>query len=304
MSGKPRILIVGAYGQVGRELQRSFSDAGEITLRDRDTVDLAQADEVRAMVRDAAPNVILNAAAYTAVDRAEAEPEMAMAVNEQAPRILAEEALRTDALLVHYSTDYVFDGSKTSPWVETDKPNPLNVYGTSKLAGEEAIRKAGGKYLIFRTSWVYGPHGSNYLLTMLRLGRERESLKIVDDQIGAPTPSVELADATRAIVSGVLAGQFGDLSNWAGLYHMTSSGAVSWCGFAQAIFARAGDLLDGKMPVVHPILSSEYPVAAKRPQNSVISNEKLRARFGVQLSSWEAALDAVLLRLKADRPGL
>jgi dTDP-4-dehydrorhamnose reductase len=297
MSSKPRILIVGAYGQVGRELQRSFADAGEITVRDRDTVDLAEPDQVRVMVRDAAPEIILNAAAYTAVDRAEAEPEVAVAVNAQAPRILAEEALRMDALLVHYSTDYVFDGSKTNPWVETDKPNPLNVYGTSKLAGEEAIREVGGKYLIFRTSWVYGPHGSNFLLTMLRLGHERESLKIVDDQVGGPTTSIELADATRTIVSGVLAGQFGEVPNWSGLYHMTCGGTVSWCGFARAIFARAGALLDGKVPVISPILSSEYPTAAIRPQNSVLSNEKLGALFGVHLASWEAALNEVVRML-------
>jgi dTDP-4-dehydrorhamnose reductase len=301
MSSRPRILIVGAYGQVGRELQRSFSDAGDITVRDRDTVDLAEPDQVRAMVRSAAPDIILNASAYTAVDRAEAEPEVANAVNAQAPGILAEEALRTDALLVHYSTDYVFDGSKTSPWVETDKPNPLNVYGKSKLAGEEAIRNVGGKYLIFRTSWVYGPHGSNFLLTMLRLGRERESLKIVDDQVGGPTTSVELADATRTIVSGILAGQFGEVSNWSGLYHMTCGGTVSWCGFARAIFARADALLDGKMPVISPILSSEYLTAAKRPQNSVLSNEKLRARFGIRLASWESALGEVVRRLTMPR---
>jgi dTDP-4-dehydrorhamnose reductase len=301
MSSRPRILIVGAYGQVGRELQRSFSDAGDITVRDRDTVDLAEPDQVRAMVRSAAPDIILNASAYTAVDRAEAEPEVANAVNAQAPGILAEEALRTDALLVHYSTDYVFDGSKTSPWVETDKPNPLNVYGKSKLAGEEAIRNVGGKYLIFRTSWVYGPHGSNFLLTMLRLGRERESLKIVDDQVGGPTTSVELADATRTIVSGILAGQFGEVSNWSGLHHMTCGGTVSWCGFARAIFARADALLDGKMPVISPILSSEYLTAAKRPQNSVLSNEKLRARFGIRLASWESALGEVVRRLTMPR---
>ena len=235
MSSQWRILIVGAYGQVGRELQRSFADAGEIISRDRDTVDLAVPDQVRTMVRDAAPDIILNAAAYTAVDRAESEPEAAMAVNARASGILAEEALRAGALLVHYSTDYVFDGSKAGPWVETDRPNPLNVYGASKLAGEEAIQQVGGKYLIFRTSWVYGPHGQNFLLTMLRLGRERESLQIVDDQIGAPTTSIELADATRTIVSGVLAGQFGAPASWAGLYHMTCGGSVSWCGFARAI---------------------------------------------------------------------
>jgi dTDP-4-dehydrorhamnose reductase len=297
MSNQPRILIVGAYGQVGRELQRSFADAGEIITRDRDTVDLAVPDQVRSMVRSIAPDIILNASAYTAVDRAESEPEVAMAVNAQAPGILAEEALRMGALLVHYSTDYVFDGSKTSPWVETDKPNPVNVYGATKLAGEEAIREVGGKYLIFRTSWVYGPHGSNFLLSMLRLGRERDSLNIVDDQVGAPTTSVELADATRTIVNGVLTGQFGNVPDWAGLYHMTCGGSVSWCGFARAIFASAGTLLHGKIPTVNAITSAEYPTAAKRPRNSVLSNERLNTHFGVQLAPWEAALYAVLLQL-------
>ena len=297
MSNRPRILIVGATGQVGVELQRSFAEYGEIICRDRDTVDLAVQDQVRAMVREASPNIILNAAAYTAVDRAESEPDVAMAVNAGAPTILAEEARRTGALLVHYSTDYVFDGSKTSPWVETDKPNPLNVYGASKLAGEEAIQKIGGKYLIFRTSWVFGPHGKNYLLTMLRLGRERDSLNIVDDQIGAPTSSIELANATRSIVGGVLGGKFGATPNWAGLYHMTCSGSVSWCGFARAIFTRAKSLLDGKMPVVNPISTSEYPTPAKRPPNSCLSNEKLEAHFAVHLAPWDAALDETVHRL-------
>jgi dTDP-4-dehydrorhamnose reductase len=297
VSNQPRILIVGAYGQVGVELQRSFADTGEIVCRDRDTVDLAVPDQVRAMVRDAAPDIILNAAAYTAVDRAESEPEVAAAVNAQAPAILAEEAQRTGALLVHYSTDYVFDGSKPSPWAETDQPNPLNVYGATKLAGEEAIQQVGGKYLIFRTSWVFGPHGQNFLLTMLRLGRERDSLNIVDDQIGAPTTSIELANATHAIVSSVLNGQFGAVSNWAGLYHMTCGGSVSWCGFARAIFARAQALLDGKMPVVHPISTSAYPTPAKRPHNSCLSNEKLLTCFAIRLAPWETALDEALRRL-------
>jgi dTDP-4-dehydrorhamnose reductase len=297
VSRRPRILIVGAAGQVGRELQRSFADAGEIVACGRGTGDLAAPDQLRAMVRSAAPDVILNAAAYTAVDRAESEPEVAMAVNAQAPGILAEEALRADALLGHYSTDYVFDGSKEGPWVETDTPHPLNVYGASKLAGEKAIQQVGGKYLIFRTSWIYGPHGHNFLLTMLRLGRERESLNIVADQFGAPTTSIELADATRAIVSGVLAGQFGTASSWAGLYHMTCGGSVSWCGFARAIFTHANALLDGKMPAVNPIPSSGYPTPARRPQNSVLSNEKLRSRFGVCLAPWETALDEAVRRL-------
>jgi dTDP-4-dehydrorhamnose reductase len=297
MSSQPKVLIVGHLGQVGVELQRSFSGFGEIICHDRESVDLANPDQVRAMVRQTAPDIILNAAAYTAVDRAESEPEAAMAVNAVAPQVMAEEALRVGALLVHYSTDYVFDGSKITPWVETDQPNPLNVYGASKLAGEEAIQKVGGRYLIFRTSWVYGPHGNNFLLTMLRLARERASLDIVDDQYGGPTTSIELADATRAITNGVLAGDFGAADNWAGLYQMTCGGSVSWCGFAQAIFARADLLLCGKRPVVRPIASSKYITQAKRPRNSVLSNDKLFSRFGYRLASWESGLDTVIMRL-------
>jgi dTDP-4-dehydrorhamnose reductase len=297
MSHQPRVLIVGHLGQVGVELQRSFSGFGEIVCHDRDTVDIAAPDQLRAMVRRAAPDVILNAAAYTAVDRAESEPNAAIAVNGTAPGILAEEALRANALLIHYSTDYVFNGSKITPWVETDQPDPLNVYGASKLAGEEAVQTVGGKYLIFRTSWVYGPHGNNFLLTMLRLARERESLNIVDDQFGAPTTSISLADATRAIVAGVLAGSYGTADKWAGLYHMTCGGSVTWRGFAEAIFARAGGLLDGKHPAVHPIASSEYPTPANRPRNSVLSNEKLIDCFGLRLPSWETALGEVITRL-------
>jgi dTDP-4-dehydrorhamnose reductase len=297
VSAPLRILIAGAAGQLGRELQRSFADAGEIICHDCDTVDLADPDQVRAMVRRTAPQIILNAAAYTAVDRAEGETEAAVAVNSTAPRVLAEEARRCNALLVHYSTDYVFDGSKPGPWSETDKPNPLSVYGTSKLAGEEAIQEVGGKYLIFRTSWVYGPHGRNFLLTMLRMARERDELRIVDDQFGAPTSSIELADATRSVVSGVLDGRFGPTEDWAGLYHMTCSGSTSWCGFASAIFSHGAGLLHGKVPVVKPISSSEYITPAKRPRNSVLSNEKLYTRFGARLAPWETGLDAVLSRL-------
>jgi dTDP-4-dehydrorhamnose reductase len=303
MSNQPRVLIVGHLGQVGVELQRSFSGFSEIICHDRDTVDIAAEDQLRAMVRGISPDVILNAAAYTAVDRAETEPDAAMAVNGAAPGILADEALRAGALLVHYSTDYVFDGSKITPWVEKDQPNPLNVYGASKLAGEKAVQKVGGKYLIFRTSWVYGPHGNNFLLTMLRLAKERASLNIVDDQFGAPTTSISLADATREIVGGVLTGSYGSADKWAGLYHMTCGGAVSWRGFAEAIFARAEGLLCSKHPVVHPIASAEYPVPAKRPRNSVLSNELLSDCFGLRLPSWESALDTVIARL-AERNAL
>ena len=298
MSGLPRVLIVGNAGQVGVELRRSFAGCGEVIGVDRESVDLAHADQVRALVRRIEPEIILNAAAYTAVDRAESEPELAMAVNAEAPRILAEEALSCNALLVHYSTDYVFDGSKQGEWTEQDVPAPLNAYGASKLAGEEAIRQVGGRVLIFRTSWVYGPHGSNFLLTMLRLARQRDSISVVGDQIGSPTTSIELARATQAIVSGVIAGRFGATEDWAGLYHMTCCGSTSWFGFAQAIFARAEKLLDGKVPQVTQIASQDYPTAAVRPRNSVLSNAKLERRFGVRLAPWETALDEVLQTLK------
>ena len=265
MTGSPRVLIVGGAGQVGRELQRSFASFGDIVAVDRESLDIAIPEEIRALIRRVRPQVILNAAAYTAVDRAESEPELAMAINGDAPRVLAEEARSSDALLVHYSTDYVFDGSKAAPWIEDDAPYPLSVYGASKLAGEEAIRKVGGRYLIFRTSWVYGPHGNNFLLTMLRLGRERDVLRVVDDQHGAPTSSIEIANATRVIAEGALAGRFGESEARAGLYHMTCSGATTWCGFAQAIFARTAHRLDGRVPEVKAIASSEFPTAAKRP---------------------------------------
>ena len=301
---KPRILIVGGAGQVGVELQRSFAGFGRVRAVDRETFDMADAEQTRALVREDAPQVILNAGAYTTVDRAETEPRLAMAINAEAPRVLAEEAQRLNALLVHYSTDYVFDGSSRKPWVETDEPGPLGLYGESKLAGERAIEQVGGRYLIFRTSWVYGPHGNNFLLTMLRLAGERERLSIVDDQVGGPTTSIELARATRAVVAGVLQGSFGSVDDWAGLYHMTCSGVVSWFGFAQAIFARAATQLNVRAPELTPITTEQYPLPAKRPKYSVLSNQKLADRFGVRLSAWEDALDEVFKRLGEVRPAV
>lgn len=285
---------------MGRELQRSFADFGTIVAIDHKSVDLAVPEQVRAVVKRVSPTLILNTAAYTAVDRAESDAEQAMAINAEAPRVLAEEARELNALLVHYSTDYVFDGTKPGPWTEDDATHPLNAYGKSKLAGEEAIRRVGGAALVFRTSWIYGPHGKNFLLTMLRVGNERESLSVVDDQFGAPTSSIALADATRAVVEGAVAGRFGSSATWAGLYHMTCGGSTNWCGFAEAIFSRAGDLLDGRRPLVKPIASSEYPTPAKRPRNSVLSNARLKERFGIALPAWEAALDEVLGRLKME----
>ncbi|MGO8758557.1 MAG: dTDP-4-dehydrorhamnose reductase [Terracidiphilus sp.] len=290
----PRILIVGNAGQLGRELERIFAGVGPIVAVDRESVDLADEEQTRALVHRAAPDVILNAAAYTAVDRAESEIAAAHAINALAPRVLAEEAAARNALLVHYSTDYVFNGSKQDPWTEDDAPAPLNVYGASKLAGEQAIQNSRARHLIFRTSWVYGPHGNNFLLTMLRLARERDRLSVVDDQFGAPTTSIELARATHAIVTGILAGRFGEAKDWTGLYHMTCAGSVSWFGFAQAIFARAAERLAIKPPELTPIPTAEYPTPATRPRNSVLSNARLRARFGVQLPPWESALGEVI----------
>ena len=294
MSSRPRVLVTGADGQVGRALLSKFASTSEMIGCNRQALDLSNPDQVRAKVREIRPEIIINAGAYTAVDRAETERDLAMAINGQAPGVLAEEAKNSGSILIHYSTDYVFDGSKNGPWIEDDRTNPLSVYGASKLAGEEAMRSVGGRYLIFRTSWVYAPEGKNFVLTMLRLGRERDSLNVVDDQVGAPTTAAELARATHEIATGIPAGTYGSQSDWAGTYHMTSAGSTSWCDFARAIFERSPHLLDGKKPVVNPIKTSEYPTPAKRPLNSVLSNEKLQQRFGVRLAGWQSALDEVL----------
>jgi dTDP-4-dehydrorhamnose reductase len=287
-----RVLILGAQGQLGIELQKAFQGAGEVVALGRDRCDLANLETIRKAIVEANPTIVLNAAAYTAVDRAESEPALAMRVNGDAPGVLAEEARRIGALLVHYSTDYVFDGSKRGPWVEDDPVNPLNEYGRSKLAGERKIAEAGGRYLIFRTSWVYSPHGQNFLRTMLRLGREREQLRVVNDQIGAPTTAAALARATRAVVdSGV---QDAD----SGIYHMTCAGETSWCGFAREIFRRAWAPEGRKWPVVVGIPDTEYSTPAKRPKNSVLSNAKLLSRFGVVLRRWEDALGETLAAME------
>lgn len=301
MSDGPRVLILGATGQLGMELQRSFAGTNPLVALGREGLDLGVPAQIREVLERVRPDVILNAGAYTAVDRAESERELAFAINGRAPRLLAEEASRANALLVHYSTDYVFNGRKAEPWREDDPTGPLNVYGASKLAGEEAIREVGGRYLILRTSWVYAPHGKNFLFTMLRLGQERHELTVVNDQVGAPTTSIELARATWSLVDGVLAGKYGDTAQWAGVYHMTCGGYTTWCGFAQAIFQRAGALLEGHRPHVVPIPSRDYPTPARRPQNSVLSNALLKERFGVQLAPWEAALDEVIAEVERKR---
>jgi dTDP-4-dehydrorhamnose reductase len=258
----------------------------------RDRCDLADLDQISRVMAEVQPEIILNAAAYTAVDRAESEPELALRINGAAPRLLAEEACKTGALLVHYSTDYVFDGSKASRWIEDDPTGPLNTYGASKLAGEQGIVAAGGRHLIFRTSWVVSPHGNNFLRTMLRLGAERDQLKIVNDQTGAPTSALAIASATREVLNHLHSD-----SPW-GIYHMTCAGQTTWCGFAQAIFQRARHPENREWARVTGIPGAEYPTPAARPGNSVLSNGKLHAAFDVHLPSWEQALDETLRTLR------
>jgi dTDP-4-dehydrorhamnose reductase len=295
----PRVLVTGADGQVGRALLQSFAGSAEVIGCNRNSLDLANADQIRERVRALAPDIIINAGAYTAVDRAESERDLAFAINGRAPGILAEEAHRASALLVHYSTDYVFNGSKRGPWIEDDATGPLSVYGASKLAGEEAIRSVGGRHLIFRTSWVYAPEGKNFVLTMLRLARERDSLKVVDDQVGAPTTAAELARATHAISTEIFAGKLENTPVWSGVYHMTCSGSVSWYGFARTIFKRAHKLIGVKAPKINPIATSDYPTPAKRPHNSTLCNDKLQRTFNVCLTPWQSALDEVLAAIAA-----
>ena len=279
-----RILLLGRNGQVGWELERALAPLGEVKAFDRAGLDLADAPRLAAAVRALQPEVIVNAAAYTAVDKAESERDAAFAVNAAGPRVLAEEAKRIGALLVHYSTDYVFDGAKGSPYVEDDTPNPINVYGASKLAGEEAIRKAGCRHLVLRTSWVYGPRGRNFMLTMLRLARERPELRVVDDQVGAPTSSGVIARATPAILERAMRSP-----GLGGLYHLAAGGETSWCGFARAIFAQARIAT----PVV-PIRTEDYPTPARRPKNSRLDCSRLRDTFGVTLAPWGEGLAEAL----------
>lgn len=286
MTAARRILLTGARGQVGWELRRTLSCLGEVVALDSRSMNLVDADAVRQTVREMAPNIIVNPAAYTAVDKAESEPELAHAVNAVAPGILAEEAGRLGALLVHYSTDYVFNGSGSTPWQEDDACDPLNVYGATKLAGERAIQAAGCRHLIFRTSWVYGARGSNFLLTMRRLMRERPELKIVADQVGAPTWCRDLAEATAQALSQITSpmSAANQAEPW-GIYHVTNAGETSWHGFAGAIQAH-----DGAGVRLLPIPSSDYPTPARRPLNSRLNNDKLKRTFGISLQDWRAAL--------------
>lgn len=289
MSSPLRILISGQHGQVSLALQQCLNGLGELIVVGREQLDLSQPESIRAVVREIKPDLIINAAAHTAVDQAESEPDLAYAINATAPGVFAEEAKALGVPFIHYSTDYVFDGSKEGVWNESDTPNPLGVYGSSKLAGEQAIAKVGGQYLILRTSWVYSLTGRNFLLTMQRLLQEREKLTVVADQIGAPTWAGTIAQSTRELIERW---RYGKPGAW-GVYHLTASGETSWFGFAQAI---GQELIKAGKPcaALEPIPSSAYPTPAKRPLNSRLDCSRLQQEWGVsQPNWWDAMLECL-----------
>jgi dTDP-4-dehydrorhamnose reductase len=286
-----KILLTGAGGQVGGELATQLTAHGDVLAMDRKALDIADPDAIVSVMRAAEPDIVVNAAAYTAVDLAERERDLAFAVNARAPQVLAEEAKRTGALLVHYSTDYVFDGRATTPYDESSPTGPLNAYGESKLEGERAIASSGAAALVLRTSWVYGLTGKNFFLTIRRLARERDELRIVADQTGTPNWSRDLAQATARLVA---LGR-GDLAERTGLYHFTSMGSTTWHGFACAIVENKGK------PLVTGIPTSEYPTPARRPAYGVLATDKFARTFGFRLPAWQEGLAACLRAERAPR---
>jgi len=304
----PTILLTGKNGQVGRELTAMLPRIGNLVAVGRGELDLSKPDDICKLIREIKPQLIVNAAAYTAVDKAESEEDLAGAVNAQAPGIIAEEAKNLGVGVVHYSTDYVFAGLKTSPYNESDAPNPQSVYGRTKLQGEKAIQQSGADHLIFRTAWIYGREGKNFLRTILRLATEREELRIVSDQAGAPTSSYEIAAATTQILTQLLAHtkRTHPLGKVSGTYHMTAAGETSWAGFAEAILelARANPpraswylTATNNLPLmakrVVPITTAEYPTPARRPAYSVLSNRSLADTFQTHLPDWRVQLRSV-----------
>jgi dTDP-4-dehydrorhamnose reductase len=305
---KPRILLTGKNGQIGAELAIVLPALGEVIALDRQQLDLSRPDDIRRTIQDVHPSLIINAAAYTAVDQAENDEAVAQAINADAPARMAQEAKKIGAGLVHYSTDYVYDGSKDSPYEESDPPSPLSVYGKTKLAGEQAIRDVGLPHLIIRTAWVYGTRGRNFLLTILRLASQREDLRIVADQFGAPTWCREIAHGTASVLARLMADQEGALSlpESGGVYHMTAAGITTWYDFAVAILdeashvpanlswlatATGGQTLLAKW--ISPITTAQYSTPARRPAYSVLSSSRLAQRFGVQLVEWRTQLHSV-----------
>lgn len=290
-----KILLLGKNGQVGWELNRSLQPLGEITALDIEDIDFTDTRRLRQIVRDIAPDIICNAVAYTAVDKAEEEEDLAQKINGDAPGVLAEEAKKRGALLVHYSTDYVFDGSKTGPYVETDPPDPINAYGRTKLAGELAVQSSGCDYLIFRTSWVYASRAHNFMLTMLKLAQERETLSIVNDQIGAPTSARLIADTTILCVQQALKERLAGVFS-SDLYHLTSAGHTSWHGFTEEIVGFARSRLDIPLNLkeLKAIPTSDYPTPAARPMNSQLALVKLESDFTLKMPDWKKTLQVCI----------
>ncbi len=296
-----RLLITGANGQVGWHMQRSLATLGELTAIDIEQLDLTDVESVGKFIRDFKPDIVVNAAAYTAVDKAESEPDLARALNVAAPQRIAEECAELGSLMVHYSTDYVYGGSKTEPYVETDATSPLSVYGETKLAGDRAIIDSGVAYIILRTTWVYDIRGKNFLRTIIRLAKEREELRIVGDQFGAPTWARSLAEATTIVVARSIE-RNSETGKWpSGLFHCTAGGRTSWAGFAKAILEEYDDLLNWpaetgefggelKAKSVVEITTDQYQTPAKRPRNSVLSNAAIAAEFSIVMPEWRTQL--------------
>jgi dTDP-4-dehydrorhamnose reductase len=290
------ILLLGKDGQVGWQLQRALAPLGEVMACGRTECDVADADRLRGLVADLRPSVIVNATAYTAVDKAESDAATAHAINARAPGVMAEAAAACGALLVHYSTDYVFDGSKTTPWVESDTPAPQGVYGQSKLDGETAIRESACKSLVLRTSWVFGEHGGNFVKTILRLARERDSLGVVADQIGSPTPAALIADVTAALLLRLESGQRMAAAEHR-LYHLAAANPVSWHAFACRIvdLARAmGETLRLDASAIRAIGTADYPTPARRPANSRLDCARLEVDFSLRMPDWQPYLERML----------
>ena len=293
-----KILLTGKNGQVGFELQRALAPLGEVVAVDQHECDLSNPDAIRQLVAKVAPQVIINPAAYTAVDKAESEQQLAQAINGTAPGVFGEEAARLGALVIHYSTDYVFDGCASGAYLESDTPNPQSVYGKTKLAGEKALQASGADHLIFRTSWVFGAHGANFAKTMLRLAAEREGLKIVADQFGAPTSAALLADVTAQVL-----GQYkrqGRTGFPFGLYHLVAGGCTTWPDYAQTVVRAAlaaGKPLKLTADDIVPITTADYPLPAPRPANSRLDTQRLRETFGLELPAWQSGLGHVLQQI-------
>jgi dTDP-4-dehydrorhamnose reductase len=297
-----KILLLGANGQLGHQLHADLQSLGQVKAFTRQALDMSAPLEVMAqlhhMAQHFSPNVVINAAAYTAVDKAESEPEIALNINAHAVAEVAKFAAQQDAMLVHYSTDYVFDGLGTRPWEETDVPHPLSVYGQSKWAGEQAVAQLCAKHLIVRTSWVVGAHGGNFLKTMLRLAAERDSLRVVADQVGAPTSTATLAQATIAAFSTLAKADAQD-ARW-GIYHVAASGETNWCDYARHVIAQAaarGAVLKTTPQSIEAITTAQYPLPAPRPLNSRLNTHKFQSTFNMKLTDWREGVNAVLDQL-------